>query len=167
MITYYAYKIDNQVGTYSRTQDIFHIGTLYFRNNKKNFILLNDRGVPLDDNTTGVMLSNAPLKIVTHGWRSTTDKTCVKDVKDAYLQVQDVNVITVDWSYTAYSIFYNWVANETKFVGKQIAVFLNGLNKYYNVTGNQIHLIGHSLGAHIMGIAASQSNLRIARITGK
>jgi hypothetical protein len=34
----------------------------------------------------------------------------------------------------------------------------------YNVTGSQVHIIGHSLGAHIAGYAGER--VHIARITG-
>ncbi|KAG6461123.1 hypothetical protein O3G_MSEX012436 [Manduca sexta] len=97
---------------------------------------------------------------------SSTEKYSIKSIKDAYVKYRNVNVITVDWSSTADSIFYNWVANQTITIGAQIAIFLEELKKLYNVSGDQIHLIGHSLGAHVMGIAAHQSNLTIGRITG-
>lgn len=111
-------------------------------------------------------LTKSPLKIITHGWRSSAESEAVASIKDAYMRNKDVNVITVDWSHIAHSIFYHWVANQTVRIGTEVATFLNSLSERHSVTGKQIHLIGHSLGAHIMGIAAYQSNLTVDRITG-
>lgn len=116
--------------------------------------------------TEEMMSSKQPFKLLTHGWLSSVDNPGVPDLKDAYLETRNVVVITVDWSATASNIFYPWVANETKYIGARIASFLDGLNKWYNVTGEQVHLIGHSLGAHVMGIAAAQTKMRVNRITG-
>lgn len=106
------------------------------------------------------------IKIITHGWKSSIDSPAVKVIKEAYLETKDADIITIDWSVTADSFFYNWVANKTKNIGEQVAIFLDGLSKQHNVSGDQIHLIGHSLGAHVMGVAAYKSNLTINRITG-
>lgn len=142
------------------------------RNDTESFILLNKRGRPISNryqNITRDILfnSNKPLKIITHGWRSSVDKEGVIKIKNAYLEAQNVNVITVDWSCTANSIWYFWVANETKAIGGQVASFLDGLNRLYNVSSEHFHLIGHSLGAHVMGIAASKTNGSVYRVTGR
>lgn len=112
-------------------------------------------------------LSNAQIKLVTHGWESSADKNAVINIKNAYLKTQDVAVIAVDWSSIANSVWYPVVAYETKMVGSHVAKFINGLNKRYNVLGSQLHLIGHSLGAHVMGNAGSETKLKVDRITGK
>ena len=114
-----------------------------------------------------IFYSNKPIKIITHGWRSSADTQGVINIKNAYLEAQNVNVITLDWSSTAKSILYFWVANETMTVGGQVAGFIEELNRLYNVTSDKIHLIGHSLGAHVMGIAASKINSTVYRVTGR
>lgn len=112
-------------------------------------------------------LSMLPLKIITHGWRSSVESDAVATIRDAYLKKQSVNVITIDWSYISSSIFYHWVANQTEVIGIEVATFLDALAKRYEVSGTQVHLIGHSLGAHIMGIAAHNSKVNVDRVTGK
>lgn len=140
------------------------------RNDTYSYIELNEIGKPYEkiheDATMEIMSSHEPLKIITHGWRSSADKEGVEDIKTAYLEAKNVNVITIDWSAIADSIFYPWVAYEAKGIGVKVAKFISALHYRYNITGKQFHLIGHSLGAHIMGIAASKSNLTVDRITG-
>lgn len=140
--------------------------TVYSRSNLTDSIVLNETAEPILNIGEDIELYKLPLKIITHGWRSSVESNAVAGIKDAYLLKQDVNVITVDWSYIANSIFYHWVANQTKTIGVELASFLNALSARYKVSGNQVHLIGHSLGAHIMGIAAFNSNMTVDRITG-
>lgn len=104
--------------------------------------------------------------MVTHGWESSADKNAVINIKNAYLATMDVNVIAVDWSPIADSALYPIVAFQTKDVGAYVGHFLDALSDRYNVHGSRVHLIGHSLGAHIMGRAASTSKLTVNRITG-
>lgn len=122
---------------------------------------------PIGDANIGEKLSNKQIKMVTHGWMSSADKSVIIGIKNAYLAVKDVIVIGVDWSDTAMDLLYPVVAGETGDVGTQLGQFLRAFCTRYDVSGDRIHLIGHSLGAHVMGIAASSSNVTIGRITGK
>lgn len=135
-------------------------------NNSEDYIIMSETADPMTQ-INDVDLSKSRIKIIIHGWRSSVESNAVASIKNAYLKTKDCNVITVDWSNTASSIFYHWVANQTERIGTEVAIFLNGLSERYKITGKQIHLIGHSLGAHIMGIAAHQSSLKIDRITGR
>lgn len=136
-----------------------------------SFILLDKTGKLYAHNASAASimqkLSNRPIKLVTHGWESSADKNAVINIKNAYLKKHDVAVIAVDWSSVANSVWYPVVAYETKMVGSHVAKFINGLNKRYNVLGSQLHLIGHSLGAHVMGNAGYETKLKVDRITGK
>ncbi|KAH9632336.1 hypothetical protein HF086_010261 [Spodoptera exigua] len=144
---------------------------LHIGNDTESYVLLDNEGRPMNKSDRSIvknkMSSKKSLKLLTHGWLSSVDKPGVSDLKNAYLETQNVDVITVDWSATASSLFYPWVANETKDIGARIGSFLDGLSKWYNVTGERVHLIGHSLGAHVMGIAAFQTKMRVNRITEK
>lgn len=80
--------------------------------------------------------------------------------------MEDVNVILVDWSTIASNIMYPIPAIETKQVGEHVAKMIdfladNGLDV------NKLHMIGHSLGAHVTGCAGSSIKKgKVARITG-
>jgi len=74
----------------------------------------------------------------------------------------------VDWSYIAENIFLPIPTILTVSVGSVVAEFLDRLIAHTGIHASDIHLIGHSLGAHVMG--ACGSNLKsgkIGRITGE
>ena len=75
-------------------------------------------------------------------------------------------MITIDWRNIASSYKYLWVANETYTIGRMIGTFLDGLYEQYGVSGDQLHLIGHSLGAHVVGLAAFMTKSNVYRVTG-
>lgn len=141
-----------------------------FRFNPEEPIILDSLAKPVSDSSVRKEitdnLSKLTLKIVTHGWESSADKNAVINIKNAYLATMDVNVIAVDWSPIADSFLYPIVAYQTKDVGLYVGQFLDALSARYGVHGDQIHLIGHSLGAHVMGRAAATTKLKVDRITG-
>ncbi|KAK3909135.1 Pancreatic triacylglycerol lipase [Frankliniella fusca] len=136
-----------------------------------------------------------PTRFVTHGWKSSSDADVVQLIKSAYLEVEDCNVIGVDWSALASSNFYPWAKSYTNPVGRQatplsprvsdLIKMMVGEEKW-GATGSRrkkkkkvvgadkgraklsdIHLLGHSLGAHLMGYAGSHLRpYKVARITG-
>lgn len=56
---------------------------------------------------------------------------------------------------------------ETWNVGTYLSKFLNHLIEDVGIDAKSLHLIGHSLGAHVVGFAARQvKNGKIGRITG-
>ncbi|XP_063825708.1 pancreatic triacylglycerol lipase-like [Ostrinia nubilalis] len=110
-------------------------------------------------------IKNAPLKIITHGWKSSVEDRSVVLIKDAYLETDNVNVISFDWSSIA-DTYYCVAAFLANFVAEIMALFLEALQLKYGVRGRDMHLIGHSLGAHVVGMAASQTSFAISRVTG-
>ena len=113
-------------------------------------------------------VSTIDTKFITHGFLHNAIKPWVLEMKDAILSVDDVNVITVDWSkgngfpYTQatglvlfgyiFGIdfkqiikFVNFIAN-TQIVGAEIAKLINTLIQTKGAKAKNFHLIGHSLG---------------------
>lgn len=119
--------------------------------------------------TISEILENTEIKIITHGWMANADKSVVMNIKNAYSKARDdINIIAIDWSGYAMDYYYmSVVSKKIRAAGRKIAQFLNSLHRRYNISGDQIHLIGHSLGAHVMGIAGFESEIEIGRITGK
>ncbi|KAF6210636.1 hypothetical protein GE061_013743 [Apolygus lucorum] len=108
--------------------------------------------------------------IVIHGY--TTDYTAesAQGPKQEYLTYNDVNVITPDYGSINYDppfLFFYTAAKSYKigrFIG-QLVVFLIE----QGADPDKIHIIGHSLGAHIAGFAAKYAKSKgmlIGRVTG-
>ncbi|XP_051937354.1 phospholipase A1 member A isoform X2 [Hippocampus zosterae] len=106
-----------------------------------------------------------PTKIVIHGYRALGSKpSWVLDLAEALLEVEDVNVLMVDWVHCA-SFAYNLVVDNYKEVALQISVLVNRLQKE-GCKLETFHFIGISLGAHVAGFVGTLFEGKIGRITG-
>lgn len=75
------------------------------------------------------------------------------------------NVIVVDWHKGGQLVNYLQAAGNTRVVGKMIAYFILQLQKATGVKTDSFHLIGHSLGSHIMGFAGEGTQtLKIGKV---
>lgn len=84
----------------------------------------------------------------------------------AYLRYKDVNIITFDWNAIAYDIMYSRVARKTHPVGLVLGNLIQSLVTQKRLGYNNVHLIGHSLGAHVASVAAKTAGGRVGRLTG-
>ncbi|KAK9507398.1 hypothetical protein O3M35_007261 [Rhynocoris fuscipes] len=94
-------------------------------------------------------------KILVHGWLSS-----------AYIKARDYNIIVVDWSKYSYQIYpiSRYAINH---VGPHLSKFVDFLIISAGLQPQDVHILGHSLGAHIAGIAGHQMKFgKVARITG-
>ncbi|GJQ71683.1 hypothetical protein Trydic_g11378 [Trypoxylus dichotomus] len=86
------------------------------------------------------------------------------DLTEAYLNRGNYNVILVDWDRMA-TIYTNTLV-QINDIAQVIATFVEKLIRE-GADPKQVHLIGHSLGAHIMGVAGRfMHKLQIGRATG-
>ncbi|XP_076181199.1 phospholipase A1 [Ptiloglossa arizonensis] len=99
-----------------------------------------------------------------HGYLENTDSENVQIIVKAYLENRDVNVLLVDWSKIAIDLNYIYVASQVPTIGKAIAKCLEKLSEKINL--NTLHIIGHSLGAHIAGFIGRFLSVHLERITG-
>uniref|UniRef100_A0A1I8NR26 Lipase domain-containing protein n=1 Tax=Stomoxys calcitrans TaxID=35570 RepID=A0A1I8NR26_STOCA len=111
---------------------------------------------------------NKKVVILATGWTTTVNDTELIDVfAKAYACRGDVNFVAIDAA-SFVDTLYTWSAFNTEDLGMHIAVGLEQLVKI--VPTERIHLIGHSLGAHIMGAAArffhEKTGKMIPRVTG-
>ncbi|CAL8102383.1 unnamed protein product [Orchesella dallaii] len=81
-----------------------------------------------------------------HGFTDDSS-TWMLTLKDAYLNLRDTTVILVDWSRGASGYYPQIVAN-TRVVAREISLFIRYVKTLW-ITPKRIHLVGHSLGAHI------------------
>ncbi|KAM4011833.1 LOW QUALITY PROTEIN: uncharacterized protein ACNLHF_005632, partial [Anomaloglossus baeobatrachus] len=100
---------------------------------------------------------------VIHGFTDSGEKSWLTDICQATLQVEDVNCFSIDWS--GGLTLYTQAANNIQVVGAEVAYFITTLQEEFNHSLSNIHIIGHSLGAHAAG-EAGKRRPGIGRITG-
>ncbi|KZC09780.1 Pancreatic triacylglycerol lipase [Dufourea novaeangliae] len=106
-------------------------------------------------------------KIITHGWKSSAMSAGLVDLKEAYLNYDDYNVIMIDWQPLAASTFYLGPMRNTEKVGKTAAEFIDFLVAETGLKTENVHFLGHSLGAHVAGnTGSSVTSGHLGRITG-
>lgn len=135
---------------------------LYTRNNS-------DTPIILDANNSKQLQPNKKTVLLIHGWLLSANSSGMTQLKNAYLQRYDCNVIIVDWSNLAwkpYSISYCYVPR----VSHHVAKFLCQLGEQPNFHLRHLHVVGHSMGAHIAGVVGqftkSKCKQQVGRITG-
>ncbi|CAG2103333.1 unnamed protein product, partial [Medioppia subpectinata] len=112
---------------------------------------------------------NASLRtaFIVHGFKSGYS-VWLENMKDFifYKSNDQFNVVVVIWEKGAKTPRYSQAAINTRVVGALIGFFINTLGNTYNITNDRFWLIGHSLGAHVMGFAGKRlNNPKVARIT--
>eukprot|EP00095_Tigriopus_kingsejongensis_P006236 maker-scaffold301_size216225-snap-gene-1.24 protein:Tk06236 transcript:maker-scaffold301_size216225-snap-gene-1.24-mRNA-1 annotation:"lipase" len=123
------------------------------------------------DNTTSVEESHfdpsQPIKILIHGFSDDGRCSFVRMVRNAYLESQNVNVISVDWEkFAGPAPWYFDAAENTKPVGYVVGDFITFLTEEFQVSWTNVHLVGFSLGAQVAGHAGYHLGGQLARITG-
>ncbi|BES94717.1 phosphatidylcholine 1-acylhydrolase activity [Nesidiocoris tenuis] len=135
--------------------------TLYTRNGPSQTLVIGETNTVTNSNFN----RNKKTKILVHGWLNAGDNFFSQLMKDAFLESHDYNVITVDWSWFSYSL-YSYSRIAIHFVGPQVAKFVDFLVEEVDVNPDDVHILGHSLGAHIAGLAGDNMKCNVSRITG-
>ncbi|XP_072026119.1 pancreatic lipase-related protein 2-like isoform X2 [Amphiura filiformis] len=102
-------------------------------------------------------------KVLIHGFTDNADSPAVKSVKDAFLKMGKYNTIIVEWQSGS---DYPQAVQNTRIVAKQIQLFLQHLSNEVGVPIGSLHMTGHSLGAHVAGLAGAHLAGAVGRITG-
>lgn len=85
----------------------------------------------------------------------------------AYLSVGNYNIILIDWREAAGNLWYWKVAKSVPLVAKRVARLLDFLIQHADLDPAKTKMIGHSLGGHIVGLAARFTNKEISEVLGK
>ncbi|KAH0623720.1 hypothetical protein JD844_006800 [Phrynosoma platyrhinos] len=80
------------------------------------------------------------------------------------LQKEDINCIVVNWKAGAANLYTQAVQN-IRIVGAELAYLLEYLERNCGYSPSNVHIIGHSLGAHAGG-EAGRRKPGLSRITG-
>jgi hypothetical protein len=122
-------------------------------------------------NTANLGASNydrtKPTKILAHGWQQNGySSDTVIEMRKAMLDHEDCNFISVDWENLASNLNYFASAPNVVPVGQLTAGLINFLIAQ-GTSRNNLHLIGFSLGAHVVGNAGmGVTGGKLPRITG-
>ncbi|KAM3909943.1 pancreatic lipase-related protein 2-like isoform 2-T2 [Leptodactylus fuscus] len=103
-------------------------------------------------------------RFIIHGFIDHGEKNWMVDMSQTMLRVEDVNCFCIDWSGGSRTL-YTQAANNIRVVGAEVAYFINKLSEEFYYHPSNIHIIGHSLGAHAAGEAGKRQP-GIGRITG-
>ncbi|KAK4887580.1 hypothetical protein RN001_003851 [Aquatica leii] len=132
---------------------------LYNRSNTENPVTFD----PKNSN-----IGEKKLVVLIHGWLTSYTTTEIQELKDAYLAHYDCNVLMVDWSIAAmqpYETSYCYIG----IISLQVSKFLCQLSKTADLNLHEIHVIGHSMGAHVAGLTGhfitNKCKTKIGRIT--
>ncbi|KAF5274871.1 hypothetical protein FQA39_LY07053 [Lamprigera yunnana] len=135
---------------------------LYTRNRPQDYI-------ELDPSNPYQVDTNKKVIILTHGYLAGAYGWGIQDVKNAYLKRHDCNVIIVHWKKFAWGLYSTSVCVLPK-IADLVGDFLCKLSREKDYDLKNIHLVGHSLGAQMSGLAGqsvmSKCQQRIGRITG-
>ncbi|XP_063894906.1 phospholipase A1 member A [Helicoverpa armigera] len=145
------------------------------RNPRVNKYLLFTRRNPksaqslLFDNEESIKSSyfnpDVPTIVVAHGYLSDQNTEPNPGLRDTFLGKSDVNVIVIDWGHVARSDYVTAVRGVPG-VGRALGQFLAYLNSVTGALFTSMHLIGLSLGAHVVGNAGRELGGKVARVTG-
>ncbi|XP_023228761.1 pancreatic triacylglycerol lipase-like [Centruroides sculpturatus] len=106
-----------------------------------------------------------PTKFIIHGYiDSELFGPWQTALKDEMLLKERCNVIIVDWS-GGNQLPYTQATSNTRVVGAEIALLVETLEEVVGLKRSDVHIIGHSLGAHIAGYAGERLP-GLGRITG-
>ncbi|KAK3767074.1 hypothetical protein RRG08_017949 [Elysia crispata] len=110
--------------------------------------------------------SDRPTKVIIHGLNNSERSQWIINMRRAFLKQGDYNVIVVHWHKGARLTSYPKASANVRLVATQIKVLLKLLQRTAGLQLEDVHLIGHSLGAHISGYAGTLLGDKIGRITG-
>lgn len=125
--------------------------------------------VVLDVFSSSPIKSNKPLIFITHSWiQSGKHGYGMEELKDAYLERYDANVVIVNWEKLSWDL-YSRTACKVPKIARMIADYLCQINYEKGIPLDSVHLVGHSVGAQMFGFVGQftqqMCNQRIGRIT--
>ncbi|XP_019389026.1 PREDICTED: hepatic triacylglycerol lipase isoform X2 [Crocodylus porosus] len=113
--------------------------------------------------------SSLPLVMIVHGWSvdGMLENWVWKMAATLKSKHKETNVMIADWLSFAHQ-HYPIAVQNTRYIGQEIAGFLEWLEDSIQFSRSDVHLIGYSLGAHVSGFAGSyiSGTNKIGRITG-
>ncbi|XP_017468684.1 PREDICTED: endothelial lipase [Rhagoletis zephyria] len=105
------------------------------------------------------------IKLIIHGFTSSRSHFSITPLRNAYLAKGKDNVLLADWSDAAgvdYPTSRKAIVQIAKQFGEQLKEFMDK----HEIAPADVHVIGHSLGAHVAGNLGDYFNGTLGRVTG-
>lgn len=115
-------------------------------------------------NGTSEIDISKPIKILIHGWQGNAVIKYINVIRNAYLKQYDCNVISVDYSEYAATDYVTAYTNVLP-VANAVADFICNMSD--TLSPEYLHIVGHSLGAHIGGVAGYQVQQKCQTTNGR
>uniref|UniRef100_A0A5F9C3V3 Triacylglycerol lipase n=1 Tax=Oryctolagus cuniculus TaxID=9986 RepID=A0A5F9C3V3_RABIT len=109
--------------------------------------------------------TNRKTRFIIHGFIDKGEESWLHDLCKNLFQVETVNCICVDWKGGSRTT-YPQATQNIRIVGAEVAYLVGTLQSSLGYSPSNIHVIGHSLGAHAAGEVGRRTNGAIGRITG-
>ncbi|XP_041360272.1 inactive pancreatic lipase-related protein 1-like [Gigantopelta aegis] len=135
---------------------------LYTKNQPVFTISINETRTALRSNN--IYNPSRPTKVIIHGFQDSGQNSWVSQMVRSLLEKESMNVFVVDWKKGAKFFDYFQACSDARLIGRIVAKLLETLIDI-GASPASLHLIGHSLGAHIAGYVAEQIP-GVGRITG-
>lgn len=97
-----------------------------------------------------------PTRISVHGWGGSWNNSQNMLIKDSFLKNgrnETLNVIIADWSVYSDSSNYYSAKSKCSVAGTALGKLVDWMNTEVGLSFSTLFLIGHSLGAHVVGFA--------------
>nr|XP_021532623.1 pancreatic lipase-related protein 2 [Aotus nancymaae] len=136
---------------------------LYTNENPDNFQLIT--GMEPDTIEASNFHLDRKTRFIIHGFLDKGENSWLSDMCKNMFKVEKVNCICVDWKGGSRTTYTQAVQN-IRVVGAEIALLIQVLSTQLGYSPEDVHLIGHSLGAHTAAEAGRRLEGRVGRITG-
>ncbi|KAK6188487.1 hypothetical protein SNE40_004652 [Patella caerulea] len=103
--------------------------------------------------------------VIIHGYTDKGSSPRIQRIVAEILKFEDANVIVIDWQEGAAQSDYFKAAANTRVVGAVAAQLIKDLKSVGGISYSNVHVIGHSLGAHTAGYIG-EIITGLGRITG-
>ncbi|KAJ8938426.1 hypothetical protein NQ318_011865, partial [Aromia moschata] len=153
--------VNSEVNTTSAPSDVTYY---YYSKNKPDdgLQLKADNLDPLKNSDFSV---TKDTRFLIHGWKNSYTSDINVFIKKAIFEEYDANVFVVDWSPIASRNYISarWAVND---VGGYVADFLRALESTFSMDLTRVTIIGHSLGAHVSGLAGNSLQGILSQVIG-
>ncbi|XP_037719626.1 lipase member H isoform X2 [Drosophila subpulchrella] len=105
------------------------------------------------------------VKLIVHGYLGSRTHNSIMPLRNAYTAQGYENVLVADWGPVA-NLDYPTSRLAVKKVARVLAKLLEEFLQRHGISLDGVHVIGHSLGAHIAGRIGRHFNGTLGRVTG-